>query len=280
MLEIVLDKSYLDRRASVSVVRLCDRYTVLMPQELFFEMMTTSAESQRRCFSKLPDRNNPVALIPPAGFLFRVELQHQRGCAPLSQHRVDAYPYAFNQRLRDGTFVPQAEDWERLTEWRNKVKADTQRFVNRCLVVHHFFSELNGINQKDFRAAVSAARQKIARDAHFVRQIYASFLNEHAPPGAPSPDLLDPGWAFFRWVQCQMLSALRIFARYRGALPREAGPEFWTRVEHSMLDVYYVILGSLAGGLATFDNEIKEDFLLLCPDSVTLAPGVFVRGQG
>src|SRR5712692_5058891 len=67
MLEIVLDKSYLDGASTASVIGLCDRYSVLMPQELFFELMTTSAKSQRRCFSKLPDRDAPVALVPPVG---------------------------------------------------------------------------------------------------------------------------------------------------------------------------------------------------------------------
>ena len=41
-----------------------------------------------------------------------------------------------------------------------------------------------------------------------------------------------------------------------------------------MLDVYYVILGSLAGAMATFDTAIQEDFLTVRPDAVMLSPGV------
>jgi hypothetical protein len=83
--------------------------------------------------------------------------------------------------------------------------------------------------------------------------------------------------AWCRWVQCQLLAALRLFARYQGAFPRDAGRQFWTDAEHSMLDIHYVILGSLADGLATRDREIRQDFLLLRPESVTCAPDVFVR---
>jgi len=46
-----------------------------------------------------------------------------------------------------------------------------------------------------------------------------------------------------------------------------------------MIDVYYLILGCLAGGLATLDREIREDFLLLCPDTVVLAPSVLAAGK-
>lgn len=45
MVEVVFDKSYLDGAATAEVVDVCGRYTVLMPQELFFEMMTASPES-------------------------------------------------------------------------------------------------------------------------------------------------------------------------------------------------------------------------------------------
>lgn len=280
MLEVVLDKSYLDGAAAAAIADLCDRYSVLMPQELFFELMTTNADSQRHCFSKLTNRDSPVALIPPVGFLFRQELQSHRGSAPLAQHRVDKHRYAFNQRLRDNTFVPRTEDLEQLTAWQSQVQAETRRFVERCFEVRAFFPELDAIDRAGIPGAVAAARQKVAVSVDVVRGIYASFLNEAAPADAPRAEQLDPSWALFRWVQCQLLAALRIFGRYQGAIPRDAGQPFWTRAEHSMLDTYYLILGSLADGLATLDSEIREDFLLLRPDSVTCASGVFARAKG
>ncbi len=114
-LPIVLDKSYLDGEARDAVLDLGDHYTVLMPEQLFYELMTTSPESQARCFSKLPSRESPVALIPHVGFFIRVEFEGQRACVPLFQHRVDKRRYAFTESLRSGTLVPRAEDVEHLT---------------------------------------------------------------------------------------------------------------------------------------------------------------------
>lgn len=276
MVEIVLDKSYLDGAAGAEVAAVCERYTALMPQELFFEMMTTSPESRRRCFSKLPDRDSPVALIPPVGVLVAFERRHHEPSVPLSRHRVDGHAYAFNRRLRDGTFIPSADDQRNLLEWQGQVETDTRAFMKTCLSVADVIPGLKGRGQAGLDAAVESAREMIATDHSFVRGIYSA----GGPPDKPPADRIGPQWAVFRLFQCRMLSALRMFARYQGAMPEQAGAEFWRRAEHSMHDVYYLILGCLAGGLATFDDEIKEDFLLVCPDSAPRVRGVLTNAEG
>jgi len=245
-----------------------------MPQELFFEMMTTSPESQRRCFGKLPDRDSPVALIPPVGVLVDFERQHHQASVPLSRHRVDARPYAFHQQLRDGMFVPSAGDSKHLVEWQDQVATDARAFMDTCLRVSDIFPDLKELRGADLCTAVERKRKAIATDVNLIRRIYSA----GAPSDAPHPDQVDQRWAVFRLFQCRMLSALRTFARYAGAVPDGVGSEFWTRAEHSMHDVYYLILGSLVAGLATFDDEIKTDFLLLCPDSVPVSKGCFTKG--
>ncbi len=277
MVEIVLDKSYLDGARTAEVRDLCDRYTVLMPQELFFEMLTTLPESQQRCFAKLPDRDSPVALIPPAGVLLDFEREHHEACVPLSRHRVDGHPYAFNSRLRDGTHVPGTQESAHLAAWKSQVDADTRTFMDLCLRISDVFPELNGLREADLRAAVETARQTLATNLDFVRAIYGA----GAPPDAPHGDRIGPRWASFRVYQCRMLSALRMFARYEGVIPEQASSGFWTRAEHSMLDVNgLILLGCLAGGIATFDDEIRMDFMLLCPDAVSLAGGLFAHAEG
>ena len=204
------------------------------------------------------------------------ERQHHKACVPLSRHRVDGHAYAFNRRLRNGTFVPSAEDSRHLAEWQGQVETDTRAFMDTCLGVSDVFPDLKGLRGADLRAAVERKRETIATDFNFVRSIYGA----GAPSDAPHPDRIDPRWAVFRLFQCRMLSALRMFARYPGAVPDDVGSPFWTRAEHSMHDVYYLILGSLAGGLATFDDEIKNDFLLLRPDSVPRDRGLFTNAEG
>ena len=103
-----------------------------------------------------------------------------------------------------------------------------------------------------------------------MREIYSSFLDENAPPDAPAPELINPDWAFFRWVQCQVISALRMFGKYQGKIKLPASKGIFTRAEHTMHDIYYTILATLSGSLATGDREIIEDFCLIYPEGILI----------
>ena len=157
-----------------------------------------------------------------------------------------------------------------LMEWKKQVKEDTGNFLVRCSIVHQFFPELNGIEYKDFPAAIGEARKKVAEDHEFVKAIYASFLDEDAPANAPLPESIGPSWAFFRWVQCQLLSALRMFCKYQGKIKLPASNGVFIRAEHTMHDIYYTILATLSGALATGDQEIIDDFYLACPGGILI----------
>ncbi len=277
MTEVVLDKSYLEAASPEAIGRLCDTHTALMSDVLFYELMTTRDESRQKCFSRLPDKPNPVTLIPNVGFLLRFERENRIPCVPLFQRRLDM-TYVFNRKLRKGNFNFEGEVLETVQAQTQVVETGVKEFIDRCMLVHQFFPELNGIPCRDFQGAIEAARRKIASNASFVREIYASFLTEEAPSDSLDPALLDEQWAWFRWVQCHILSALRIFVKHNGQVPENAGPRFWTRAEHSMNDVDYVIHGALAGGIASDDREPLDDFLLVRPDGLRFAVRVRVDG--
>lgn len=268
---IVLDKSYLDGASTEAIQALCDNYTVLVSDELFFELITTRKKSQQRCFSKLPDRPNPVLLIPDVRTLLHIELEHQAECTSLVRQKMQD-SFIFNKKLRDASYVPEGEILLAIKEWKGHVAEETNRFIEQCRVVCHFFPELNGIEWKNFPEAIQAARHKTARDEDFIRYIYASLLDNDAPVNAPKPEVISPAWAYFRWVQCQVLCGLRLFGRYQGRLPDDMNEGFMERFEHSMLDSYHLIHGSLVGAIATGDKEIQEDFQLLLPEGILLKP--------
>ena len=268
---VVLDKSYLDGARRASVRHLCDNYTVLLSDELFYELMTTRPDSRKHCFSKLPERQNPVRLVPNVGALIRFEREHKEACTPIIR-QCFGDDYVFNRLLREGTYVLNGEVDDKLQRLKAQVAADTRVLIDRWPTVHGFFPELNGIEWNDFPNAVQTARRKVATDINFVREIYASCLDEDARRDSPAPADLDSRWAIFRSIQCNILCDLRLFGRYQGKPPVEFSEVFVTKAEHSMLDTSYVILGSLTGAMATNDGEILEDLLLLCPDCFLVSP--------
>jgi len=61
---------------------------------------------------------------------------------------------------------------------------------------------------------------------------------------------------------------LNLLLEHQGQLPVNASNSFWQKIEHKMLDIEYVILGALAGALASKDDKLVENYLLVCPDGL------------
>ena len=262
---LLLDKSYLDGAPTRSVHQLCCEEVVLCSETLFYELMTTNPASQVRCFSKFPEEPGSFALLPNVGALLQFEMVNGVPCGPLSNHFIPG-TYVFNAALRTGTYEPPQGVTETLNTWKIQVQNDVTSFLERCQSVHQFFPELVGIEYCDFPEAVAAAKARISTDANVVRDIYSSFERATLPSKAPAPEALDPNWAWFRWVQCQLFAALRLFERYQCNIPAKPTPKVIVRAEHSMHDLEYVLLGSLAGAIASNDDEVIEDFLLASPN--------------
>ncbi|MHB1291167.1 MAG: hypothetical protein ACYCY5_03140 [Sulfuricella sp.] len=244
---------------------LCDNETVLCSESLFYELMTTNPKSQLKCFSKLPTNPRAFRLMPDIGVLLRAELESRSSCGALEQYVIPG-AYIFNEKLRNGTYIAEGEVLNTLNDWQKQVGQEAKDFLIMCQSVYQFFPQLIGIEFRDFPAALAAARSRVATDAEEVKRIYTSFDRIDLPANAPLPEELTPSWAWFRWVQCQLLATLRIFARYQCKVPSNPSPAILERAEHSMHDLRYVLLGVLAGAIASNDDEIIEDFRLACPN--------------
>jgi hypothetical protein len=49
MAHVIMDKNYIDAARKDEISTLCAKHTVLMPDVLFHELITTKEESMRRC---------------------------------------------------------------------------------------------------------------------------------------------------------------------------------------------------------------------------------------
>ena len=268
MAHVILDKSYLDAANKDEIRSLCTEHTVFMPDVLFHELITTKEESMKRCFNKFPNETNPVELIPNIGTLLRYELTTHRPCAPLHEQRVKIV-FKFNEGLGDGTFQFTEEQNEIKQNRENQVQVDTKEFFDLAMLVPGFFPYLNNIPFKEFPNAIETAKQQIATDADKVRGIYKSFLNHYTPSNPVDFSVIDSNWAYFRWIQVRVLYSLNLLLKYQGQLPKDFSDKFWRRVEHDLLDSEYVILGSLAGALASNENKMISNFRYICPDGLS-----------
>lgn len=261
-MEIVIDKSYLQGTPGEEVRRLCEEHTVLFTETLLYELLTTDEPSRRKCFAKLPQRDNPVLLMPRTGPLFRYEIEKQRAASPIVDHRV-AFSFRFNPRLGSRTFQHSAHEVATLEQWRGDVESEVLRFRETGVGVAAWCPSLKTVFGQALKVECEGLKKKACADIEVVRMIYRSIR----PDGFPCASLLDPSWALFRWVQSHILFALDYLGRYGFS----ELPNIPKRVEHDIHDIDYVTFGALCGALATKDADIANNFSLSCPDGKLLS---------
>ncbi len=264
MAHVILDKSYLDAANKDEIKSLCDNHTVLMPDVLFHELITTKEESMRRCFDKFPNRRNPVELIPNVGTLLINELSKHQSCCPLYDQRLKI-DFAFNEKLRNGSFKFTDGQVEAIRNRENQVEEDKKAFFELAMLVLGFFSTVKALPFKEFSDAIEKAKTQIANDPNKVKEVYQSFLAYGAPPNPVRAECINENWAYFRWIQVRVLYSLDLLLKYQDNLPKNPGTNFWRRIEHDLLDSEYVILASLTRALASNENRMTSFFMSVCP---------------
>lgn len=259
---IVLDKSYLEAKGRDHIRQLCQDHQVLMVETLFLELLTTTEPKFRAaCFRKFPPGENPVELIENVGSLLRYETETKAPASPILTRRLPIR-FVFNDKMGAGTFSFSSEQHSDLKEWEAQIEEDGGRLKDCSAVIDGWFPTLSDYKPGQPTDEIDRLRRIVASDADFVRIIYAQIRHE----SFPEPDSLTPEWAFFRWVQVQLLTALEYIRRY--------GPR-WTDIQskeipQDVADSHYVLAASLAGGFATCEKKLQTTFHLLRPDGLLL----------
>jgi hypothetical protein len=260
-MEIVIDKSFLQGAPGDVVRRLCDEHTVLLTETLFYELLTAAQHERDACFAKLPDRDNPVVLIPRPGPLFRHEIEELRGASPVANHRIPV-TFRFNPNLRRRCFQHPADEQAALADWRRETEEEVGTFHKVATGVSAWCPSLTTVSGERLRVACEDLKRQACADTTVVRRVYLTLGLE----GFPHASFLGSGWALFRWVQAHLLCSLDYVARYGfGDLARIP-----KRVEHDIHDIQYLLYGALCGALATRDSEIAANFSLARPDGTLI----------
>ncbi|HZF12950.1 MAG TPA: hypothetical protein VFE33_29525 [Thermoanaerobaculia bacterium] len=254
---IVLDKSYLQGATREEINKLCGDYTVLMPEALFFELLTTQEKVRTACFRKLPAVENPVELITHIGALLAHEVETHTPATPV-HGRYTRMRFVFNSRLSSGSFNLSEEQRAGIVGWERDIAESVAEFKERAAVTDRWFPSLAGYRPGMPKDGIEKLRQAIGTDSQMIRDIYDAIRHASFPPAA----VLDERWAFYRWVQVQLLAVLEYIRRYGIGNALEAS---W-RIPNDVIDMQYTTTGSLVGALASRDAVVQETFKLLCPD--------------
>lgn len=256
-MDIVVDKSFLQACKRSDIERLIKNHRLIMPDTLFYELVTTDDDKRIKCFSKIPEIENPMDLVPNIGALLRYENENKKPSYPLRKRRIDI-KYVFNKRLTSEEFEFSKEQKAAREQQECDVARETKEFIERFVKIYEVFPDLHGCSTGKIVEKVNSLLKVAYTDHKFVKDVYSRTIGNANYPINVSPENIGKNWAVFRWVQLQLIYSLRLYAKYQGDMPRQTGDKFWVQAEHDLLDSHYIVLACLAGGIASKDKNLVE----------------------
>lgn len=258
MRDVVLDKSYLEGASADEIWALCREWRVIMPGALFFEHLTTADPVGRRSFRKFPNTANPVAIVEHVRLLLRYEKRQRRPAIPLYDRRQRTI-YSFSESLRQGTLSPTLAQQRSIATWEEQVSGEVQGFRKRVAQTHTWFPEIAQATNRTRPRVIRNYQEQLAQEPRRVRFIYTRIR----PRSAPRPAIVNERWAWFRWLQVQLIAALDHIGRYGVGSNLDSANA--VRLKNEVIDLQYRIMAVLAGAFATRDPKCQQVFRLLCP---------------
>jgi hypothetical protein len=257
--EIVLDKSYLQGASKGSIHNLCAAFRVIMPGTLLFELFTGDPGERTRCFAKLPPVMNPVEIVEHVGRLLRFEIRRKRPAPPLYERRHRIL-FTFNAKLSTGTLIPTVEQKKAIASWEKEIEQQVENFRGLVAHTHHWFPAIGAASNRGRPEVIKEIQATIAADPKLVRKLYSTIRKKSFPKAGQ----LDSRWAFFRWMQVDVIGVLDHICRY-GLGSNLTGAR---NLENEAADIQYRVMGVLAGAIATRDKKCQQVFQLLRPDGL------------
>lgn len=260
---IVLDKSFICTASAAQVKEVCETHKTLMTEDLFFELIHDDKATRAWTFSKFPEKDNPVGILPPVGVLMRYEAENKQPATPVSDFTWDIN-YRFNAKLGTGEFDLSHQQLEGVREWETDLATATEHFAERAQAIVNIFPVLEGYRPGQDRTRIEEVLRDIACDMDGLRRFYAGV----APQGFVDASLVDTNWAVFRYMQVHLTADVEFLAKYgvNVNVPNMA------KLENERADLNYLVCALLAKGLATNDEPMKKRFRRLCPEGLLVEP--------
>lgn len=278
---VIVDKSYIQGAGVDSLLELQEYWNLLFPDAFFFEVASTDQTAREQCLAKLREvhRSGRLFVAPNIGELLRREIHSLSEAGVPSENLVDGLDLDTFLGTRFDDLSKARRDALQSTELDFEHAVDG--LVARARTLQGRFRGTGEGTTEQRKEAHRRAREMVARDTDFISGFFADFVCQatHAPPGAPmlaaiaGTGRLGPQWTIYRWVQAQLLYGLELTERHGRLTPNGITPKQKERLQHDVLDIEYLVLGVLEGGLATMDQRMRGMFELLRPDGVLLPSG-------
>jgi len=257
--KIVVDLSFFIQSSPAGLVRWSRLQPLLFPETFFFELFTSSdQERQLAAYRKFPDCENLGARLPQVARLLDHERQHKLPAGPALSSFEDRNFY-LNPDLAAGIYQFPEDSKAAIEKWEKKVREQSQKLPQLTKVLLARFPNILSCSNAHRPKTLSDIISKVSVDDDLIRSIYTDYADSEAPDVVH----IDERWAVFWRIRFLLLLCLKHFESYPPNRPMNASPKL---LDNEWLDLEYLILGALAGGLASTDAKtIRRFFRLASP---------------
>lgn len=265
---IIIDKCYLQGTSMKLLQKLSEEFQLLMPDVLFYELISCGEPHCSRCFKKLPQGPSPIPIVKHVGALLKREL-HSGQPAGLPSDNLEVFEFIFNPNLSKGAYELSASDKRAMSEIEDELKSDISNLLKKSQLVPNLFPNIKIVSTEKRKKNKEEIEAFIASGGTELRRFLS---NLKLPNGKSMPDenVLNESWALFRWLQVQLLFSLDIYFRY-GAIDIHNLTSKQNRdFEHDVLDAHYLIQGVMQRSFATKEKKLIRYFKLLCPEGILM----------
>jgi hypothetical protein len=260
--KVVVDLSFFIQSSTHDLVRWSRLQPLLFPETFFFELFTTSKSRKQQlwAYQKFPHCENLGARLPQVARLLDYERQNKLPAGPVLSS-FEAGNYYLNPDLAAGIYQFPDDSKAEIDKWEKKVREQSQKLPHLTKVLLARFPKIVSCPNSHRQKTLSDIIDKVAVDDALIRNIY----NDYADAQSRSVAQIDKRWAVFWRIRFLLLICLKHFESYPPNNPIKASPKL---LDNEWLDLEYLILGALTGGLASNDGKtIRRFFRLATPKS-------------
>lgn len=260
---LIVDKSWLDGASSSDIEAAIRRFHLLLPEMLLYELLTTESERRRASAGKLLSIDSRTfSSIGTLGSLLVYEAKHRRPCGSLLRHRGESRREVFQKLIDPGYKLSSEEAGALSHEQRNRECFAIQGFRTAAMALRKLSGGVDKLAGVDDERLIEIAASLLGE-----RSIVVGLCRQLQDALGSSSDNFEDNSASFRRAQAHLLIGLAYVRSYGLTAINDAPVKKMVNLYH---DTEYLVLGALAGALASQDRLLALFFRLMCPNGILI----------